>query len=95
MGLSKFNHKHYSLWDTVKIIQYKGQLSLKVLEHHITKSSCRHCRRLNISYLFSSGAQTLSEELKFGVKKLEKSTADQGSQMAIMYNLLMHNHYKI
>lgn len=68
-----------------------------MLEHHNTKSSCRRCKRLNISDLFSSGAQTLSEKLKFGVKKLEKSTADQAlrRQKCIIYSCIIIIRYGV
>jgi hypothetical protein len=68
-----------------------------MLEHHNTTSSCRRCKRLNISDLFSSGAQTLSEKLKFGVKKLEKSTSDQALrwQKCIIYSRIIIIRYGV
>jgi len=68
-----------------------------MLKHHNTKSSCRCCRRLNISDLFSSGAQTLSEKLKFGAKKLEKSTVDQALrwQKCIIYSCIIIIRYGV
>jgi len=97
VGLSKLNHKLSSLWDAGKIIQYKGQFSLKMLEHHNTKSNCGCCKRLNISDLFGFGAQTLSEKLKLGVKKLQKCTADQAVtlQKCIIYSCIIIIRYGV